>query len=937
LTFNLFYAIIVSDMERVWSTTRRGFSARSILTFVLTVFLTALLWVTFGNHTDTHADSPVASWNGSSILYNGNQYFSAGTAQLGDSINLPVGTNYYVYTPDSTDGAPTTTVKAMVIYFSSGVDPPTAKTATYATYDYSPSKVYSNPSASQAITITPSGDQSSYSSCTIQGIGWIICPITTFLADGMDNIFNIVKGFLVVQPANTTNTNNDLYIAWSVMRSIANVAFVIVFLIIIYSQLTNAGISNYGLKKLLPRLIIAAVLVNLSYFICAIAVDLSNILGYSLQDIFVQIRQNTFNISNNTWSNSTGMGWSAIAAFVLSGGAATVGIIAATGGTVAGAIYLLIPLLIGLVLTVLFVLLILAARQAIIILLIVVAPLAFVAYLLPNTEQWFKKWRELFMTMLVFFPAFSLVFGGAQLAGGLIIQNATSIIGVIFGMAVQVAPLVITPLLLKLSGGLLGQIAGIVNNPKKGLLDRTKNWSNARAEMHKQRGIGEDLKRRQVLRRAARNMALSDNRVERATNRYKAGFEAEATRRAMTSKAGQKIEVEQALAKARTEEFNESFGKAMSELKAGDETGLAQLRMAEGTRFMESVQSRLSGDSVEEIRTRRYQTRDAEGNLLAEQTTRFGKLAVTYSQRARELDELSRAIKTATAVAENIQVTNYSKSIEDNVILKGQAKGLKEIAGGIAGERGQAGALAAAFKAQSEAHGTAVANANSIMSHYNYGDDDIVELAQGKLSANTRKNFTNVSAALKEAAITKIAGGANAGAILNLMKNIQIDTTDENIDFRQAFADTLLTNSAKPKFAAASVIADIKQGKIPTDAKGNVLSGQARIDQYIIAAAKANKFGSAETLVTQDRDYLEAVQASFENRDNLVAIDATQKATILKSIKTIRKNPLYSGKVGERKDSIDAIERLLKEDPEYNAELYDKLAEGDDAAPANDE
>lgn len=905
-------------MERVWSTTRRGFSVRSILTFVLTVFITALLWVTFGSHTLTHAADPTASWKGESILYNGHQYIGQGQAKASDSIGLPEGTSYYLYTPSDTQqtnaATPPTTQKAYVIYFASGTDPPKATSATLATYDYSSSKVFSHPTDKKTITVTPQGSESTYSSCTIQGVGWIICPITTFLADGMDNIFNIVKGFLVVQPATTTNTGNDLYIAWNVMRSVANVAFIIAFLIIIYSQLTNAGISNYGLKKLLPRLIVAAVLVNVSYFICAIAVDISNILGYSLQEVFVQIRHNTFNISNDTWADSDSMGWSAITAFVLSGGAATIGVIAATGGTIAGAVYLLVPLLIGLVLTILMVLLILAARQAIIIILIVIAPLAFVAYLLPNTEQWFKKWRELFMTMLIFFPAFSLAFGGSQLAGGLIIQNATNIIGVIFGMAVQVAPLVITPLLLRLSGGLLGKIAGIVNDPKKGLLDRTKNWSGARAEMHRQRGIGGDLKARNVFRRTARRMALDSDRVERNTNRYKAGFESYATQHAMTTAKGQKIEVESALAKARTEETNKDFEQAMQELKAGNETGLTRLRMQENTGLFESVQARMANTDVKTMRENRYAIqRDSQGKALEahDQKTKFGKMAVTYAETFKELDANERAIQTATAIAQNVQVTNYAEMIENKNKVAAFTD-LKVRAGGIAGERGQAGALAAAFKAQAEAHGTAVANAASIMSHYNYSDDVIVKLAQG--DASLAPDFDSVSSALREAAITKIAGGANASAILELMKNIEINPTLDNQDFRQAFADALLANGAKPKFAGASIIADIKQGILPTNkATGAPLTGDARINNYIVSTAQADKFGSAETLVTQDRDYLNALANALSNKEAANAIEDDKKATILSAIDTIRNNPLYSGKVGERKEALDNIEALLRQ------------------------
>ena len=133
-----------------------------------------------------------------------------------------------------------------------------------------------------------------------------------------------------------------------------------------------------------------------------------------------------------------------------------------------------------------------AARQALIVILIIISPLAFVCYLLPGTEKWFKKWRDLFLTMLVFFPAFAVIFGGAQLAGIIIIQNATGANGgimQILGMVVQVIPLALTPIILKLSGGVLGKFAGFVNDKNKGLYDRSKNWSKDRRETIKNKKL----------------------------------------------------------------------------------------------------------------------------------------------------------------------------------------------------------------------------------------------------------------------------------------------------------------------------------------------------------------------------------------------------------------------------------------------------------------
>lgn len=84
----------------------------------------------------------------------------------------------------------------------------------------------------------------------------------------------------------------------------------------------------------------------------------------------------------------------------------------------------------------------LIARKALIVLLIVIAPLAFVAFLLPNTEKWFNKWRSLFASMLLMFPVVSLLFGAGKLAGGILGSAAGSdVIMQIVSQVVVVIPL----------------------------------------------------------------------------------------------------------------------------------------------------------------------------------------------------------------------------------------------------------------------------------------------------------------------------------------------------------------------------------------------------------------------------------------------------------------------------------------------------------------
>lgn len=511
-------------MEIVRFPSHGGFSVRSIFSFVLAVIISALL-LTPLTSSNAHAATD-ARWGGDAIIYDGRAYTEA--SGFSDPTNtIPAGAQVYKTPVQQIGTGSNAAKKIFIIYFSPGVDPPTATSAEYVTFDIK-GDVISNPKDKKTLSLTIKSEQGETSSCSVDGVGWYVCPISNFLASAMDAIFGFLSDLITTQPLVLGDTSNSMYIAWNIMRSIANIAFVIGFLIIIYSQLTNYGVSNYGLKKLTPRLIIAAVLVNSSFIIAALAIDISNIIGYSIQDVFVNIREGVFNITEDNAGVLTAGSkvWGDVTLAVLGTG----GIIGGVWYASSTGLYLLIPILLSLIATAMLVLIILAARQAIIIILVIISPLAFVANLLPNTEKWFTKWKDLFFTMLIFFPAFSLVFGGSQLAGQIIIQNASSqgavnnIVMVIFGLAVQVAPLVITPLLLKLSGGFLGKVAQIANNPSKGLIDRNRNWAQKRAENARLKNIGQGPRLRNPTSYGAHLTRAADKRrrnLETSTEMWK--------------------------------------------------------------------------------------------------------------------------------------------------------------------------------------------------------------------------------------------------------------------------------------------------------------------------------------------------------------------------------------------------------------------------------
>jgi hypothetical protein len=346
--------------------------------------------------------------------------------------------------------------------------------------------IKSTPAPSATDALAALNPPTKTSTCGVDGIGWIICPLSNSIAKGVDGIFKIVQGFLEFKSF-STRQDGGLYPAWAVMRNFANVAFVIAFMIIIYSQLTSAGISNYGIKKMLPRLIVAAILVNVSYWICGIAVDISNILGSSLNGLMT-------GLIPSVTGPGIDVGWENATATILTGaavGAASGLVTIASAASIGALLWMLVPILLSALFSILVAVIILAARNVLLIIFIVISPLAFVAYLLPNTQKLYEKWQSTFITLLLMYPIIALVFGGSQFAAAIIRSTPNlDMTMVLLSLAIQVIPLAITPLVVKFSGGLLNRFAGMVNNPKRGPIDGLKNWAKDRQGLATKRGLG---------------------------------------------------------------------------------------------------------------------------------------------------------------------------------------------------------------------------------------------------------------------------------------------------------------------------------------------------------------------------------------------------------------------------------------------------------------
>ena len=345
-------------------------------------------------------------------------------------------------------------------------------------------------------------------SCGIDGIGWLVCPVMNFVASLNDAAYSAISGFLDIKPAilgDNSNTSGAKQ-GWNFFRNIANAIFAVIFLWIIFSQISNVGVSNYGIKKILPRLIIGALLVNLSYYICQIFVDLSNILGHTLKDALESGAGGV-----GTGSEATGWG-SAIAATIVG-----------VGGVVAfAALAVGIPTLVAGFFAIMTVFIILVVRQAGIILLVAISPVAFAAWLLPNTEDLFKKWMKMFRGLLLVFPIISLLYGAGKLAGAILISSATvdpnnpDETMQLVALAATTMPLIATPFVLQNSLSSLGSIGAKIGRMSAGAHSRLAGNVKSTAKGRVDNSVIGDTKRKYLdfMDRKRASMRASDRRAK---------------------------------------------------------------------------------------------------------------------------------------------------------------------------------------------------------------------------------------------------------------------------------------------------------------------------------------------------------------------------------------------------------------------------------------
>lgn len=377
----------------------------------------------------------------------------------------------------------------------------------------------------------------------VVSMGWLVCPAIQNSINIIDPVWKLIEDMLQVNTTIYSATGDErsqltdgsqqsaTYKAWDVLRNVANVVMVIFFIVIIFSQVTGYGIDNYGIKKLLPKVIIAAVMINMSYIICEIIVDLSNIIGVGLKNLFVNI---THLLPN---PNALGYGVDAIVT-MLFGAAGVVGLAAPTIITVSqiGSSDLpMVALIIGLallvaVVAILMFFVMLGARTLIIIGCIILSPIAFACNMLPNTQGFFKKWWKVMEACLVIYPICGAVYGLAEIMKCIIFGGNGGEIFFWEGIAAIIVPFLpffFIPTMLKsalagmgaIGAALTGMSTGVTNGIRRGseAIQNTERMRNRMADAQQQTAEKRATKVRDAMLRRNRERGGTDENLDGLT------------------------------------------------------------------------------------------------------------------------------------------------------------------------------------------------------------------------------------------------------------------------------------------------------------------------------------------------------------------------------------------------------------------------------------
>ncbi|GDX62942.1 hypothetical protein LBMAG34_4760 [Candidatus Saccharibacteria bacterium] len=476
------------------------------------------------------------------------------------------------------------------------------------------------------------------------GVSIVVCPVVNLLVRGITRLTlggggqedgqrkSPLISFLAVDPPRAS-INGDATPLANVVNNvviIANSIYILVFLVLIFgSSLPFFTAQNYTIKKTLPKLIIAVILTQFTLPITGIVIDFFNLLGYAIPNILLAIGQvpDTVTGAGDTTSKvGAGIGFSITSGLGIAG---TGSIVLAGFGWI-----FIIGFLLAALISVIVAFVYMIIRYFLIYVMILIAPLAFVAWVIPGTEKFFKQWWTDFIRLnAMFVTIMALLSSSVVISAALTAQNAKDPNGTGIGILPAVMPIValfLIPKTLKATTKGLSALSGAVLGAAGAATGKatSKAKEAGKAQIQEQRGAAAAAAFGKNTSFGRTRAALLQGKLPTAKGQFQAGQKASAFNAEQRKIANESLQFQGS---------NLDFGSYQRELRnIASGKGSAVLKAKKGDRNVQIAAGNIlaqQGD-VEHIRA-----------MLGGGTVGTGADAVTYAPGTIDPQTLSEFVQ----------------------------------------------------------------------------------------------------------------------------------------------------------------------------------------------------------------------------------------------------------------------------------------------------
>jgi TrbL/VirB6 plasmid conjugal transfer protein len=579
-------------------------------------------------------------------------------------------------------------------------------------------------------------------------------------------------------------------------------------------------LDAYGVRKAIPRIVLAVIGINLSIYGCVAVIDIINVVSGGVAGMITA----PFNTSNMLVFNQPTDATNAIAAGV--GIAVAAGPLTSAIGGIGGAIatgsgtailgmlfWTMVPiafLAIAIVMTVVI-------RQALLLFLVIISPVAIACYVLPGTEKYFQQWWDIFLKTLMVYPIIAVIFALSDVFAAIIMSSnsggLTGLAKTVTTIVVIYAPLFMIPFAFKFAGGVLGKVAGVAG----GLADRAGKMGPIKSRQEHYKQTAGDAIQRAKAEQYRRSMDYADKNQ---------GVRAFAARRRARAIAGYKADVYDKEA-AQNKRYQEEFGNITN---FGDDTDVraytANKEHADRMRELgqgEGVLWRTTDDGKME-----YQS--AGGKWVSEEAVnnaqkRFGKRNTAAYQQAMAY-EMKKAI---TQEQQDNLVRSFSETMDTWGASESQANGVW-IGAGFANQD----------KNRQWKHGRWSRDENGNMSMKSGAENLITEVDENigsyQGAQSNADTWTTMAEQVKISANSKNLSHAKIGSIQSDAQGRSL-TADEQKEIAAEQAN--IKKQDDVLLRASRIVKSIRTEQAPRDAEGKVIPGAPA--QEIIGAGASGR------------------------------------------------------------------------------------------------